>query len=148
LLAATSELGEDLAQFRDKLLACSRSCDDLAGNIVACTAVTEEKGRRKKGAVNKKKRGRHTINYVSETRDLMRVYQEVTGKRVVSPKGVDKDTDEAEQYSTAFIARNLKLIDPDLGTWTAITCIRNAQKLEVDVDKLFARYAKEMAAKG
>lgn len=128
ILASTGELGTDLDQLQDKIRACSRSCEHLATIISLCTGVTA-----------KAKQGRPKKLYVSETRDLMRVYEDVTRKPVVSPKGFDTKTGEAYQPSTEFIRVCLKKIDAAIGTATAITCIRNALKVEGEIRALSGR---------
>ena len=57
----------------------------------------------------------------------MRVYEDVTGKRVPFAKGGSNATG-AEQHSTEFISRSLKKIDPTISVLTSMTLINNALK--------------------
>jgi hypothetical protein len=126
ILSATSALGRSLAEFVQKLEEASRETADLARTISVHTAVTTET-----------KRGRPILNYVSETQALMRLYEEVTGKPVVFPKGSDKKGG-AEQVSTEFIRQSLSQIDPKIRTANAITCIRNALKQNAELNRFLS----------
>lgn len=131
VLSTTNSPGHNLAGFEEKLLEVSRASADLARTIGVFTAVTP-----------KSKRGRPMINYVSETRELMRLYEDATGKPVVFPKGAD-EKGGAEQVSTEFIRQSLSQIDPRIKTANAITCIRNALKQNAELNRLLSDIASE-----
>jgi hypothetical protein len=71
--------------------------------------------------------GRPPIRYVFETYLLMRLWSNLTHKKVVYPKGKEKDKkgeDEALQHSTEFIRLCLKMINPKITLSNAQTCIK------------------------
>jgi len=116
MLAQLSEFGANIDDALKRLFAYGDFCGDLAWNISLCTAVPEEI-----------KPGRPRVNFVSEVRALMKLYEKVSGKPVVSPKDNTWTTGKL-QHSTQFIDRCLRKINPKATTAMAVTCIENAQE--------------------
>lgn len=115
-LAPNSDKHDPLIDIETDLQELSYSCKYLAMVLKSVTGIKAAKNR-----------GRPSLNYTSETRSLMQIYEEVTEKRVVFPKGADA-SGAAYQHSTEFIRRALSEIDPKIKTSSAITCIRNTLK--------------------
>ena len=136
VLRTTSSVALDLSQFESKLSELSRECLGVSRTIKTFTAASVTKHR-----------GRPAINYVSETQALMRVYEDVTGKRVVSPKGADKVSGEAHQFSTEFIRLCLHDIDAAIDTGAAMTLIKNALKQDAKVNELLEKLRPKNKAK-
>ena len=72
-------------------------------------------------------KGRPRVRYVPAVFDLIRLWELLTGKKAVYPKGSAKGKGglyEAVQPSTEFIRLALEMIDPDITNAQAITCLK------------------------
>lgn len=76
--------------------------------------------------------------YVAETLDLMRFWEEKTGTKVVSPKGYDANTQEALQDSIEFMRLCLHQIDDSIDTAKTITIVRNARLYDLEIRRLIS----------
>jgi hypothetical protein len=135
LIVAPVEAPPSGMSFSEVLNRLERSASELR-HLSTAIQVAIMKGitRTRKGR-KVSRRGRPPIKYVDQTMHLITFYEKLTGKKVVSPRGVSKDG-EAHQVSTEFIRLALKLIDPDIRTAQAITCIKNAVKLIAEINTI------------
>jgi hypothetical protein len=126
LLAALKDimlLGSNLTEAVTILKQFQSSLRELAGSLELATSVNP-----------KISRGRPRSKYVSETRELMEIYKEVTGKRVLFPKWIKAGV--PNQESAEFICIALKMINPRITPPQAMTCIKKALKLNSQVDAI------------
>ena len=75
--------------------------------------------------------GRPRVQYIPATLDLIGLWEALTGRKAVYPKGSAKGKDsqhdyEAVQPSTEFIRLALKMIDPNVTVAQVITCLKYA----------------------
>jgi hypothetical protein len=134
ICGSTTELFDNLAEFREKLPAFGRSLQDMAATISFCTAVPL-----------KTKKGRKPLKYLSETKDLMEIYERVMRKQIPFPKGTNQGA--AIQPSVHFIATCLKTIDPKVSVSNTITNIRRVleERNSTNVDKIMAKHSPELS---
>jgi hypothetical protein len=84
-------------------------------------------------------RSRPTLPYQAPTADLIELWEELTGKPVVTPKGTAKGSKgerEALQPSTEFVRLALKMIDPKVTAANAITSIKKALSARKEAARL------------
>ena len=74
------------------------------------------------------RKGRPPVPYVLAAYELIELWEALTGRKAVYPKGSAKGEDdecEAVQPSTEFIRLALKMIDPDVTNAQVITCLKH-----------------------
>jgi hypothetical protein len=117
-----------------KLVLGLQQCDsellDLTIGLEAFTGVRAER-----------RKGQHGRKYVSETQQFIGIFEQVTGKKVVFPKGLGKIVGR-HLNSIEFIHQCLHQIDTAIDRKKTITCIRNAlaenKAVQTAIDELLA----------